>query len=33
MTLFGIALHIAEHAGLLAPLSSYSSGSVVKNSG
>jgi hypothetical protein len=33
MTLFGIALHIAEHAGPLAPLSSYSSGSVVKNSG
>jgi len=33
MTVFGIAFHIAEHAGPLAPLSSYSSGSVVKNSG
>jgi len=33
MTVFGIALHVAEHAGPLAPVSSYSSGSVVKNSG
>jgi hypothetical protein len=33
MTVFGIALHIAEHAGPLAPSASYSSGSVVKNNG
>ena len=33
MTLFGLAFHIAEHAGPLQPLSVYSSGSVVKNSG
>jgi hypothetical protein len=33
MTVFGIALHVAEHAGPLAPTSAYSSGSVVKNSG
>ena len=33
MTLFGIALHVAERAGPLAPAAAYSSGSVVKNSG
>jgi hypothetical protein len=33
MTVFGIALHVAEHAGPPAPTSAYSSGSVVKNSG
>jgi hypothetical protein len=33
MTVFGIALHVAEHAGPLAPSSAYSSGSVVKNNG
>jgi hypothetical protein len=34
MTIFGIALHIAEHAGPLRPTSAYhSSGSVVKNNG
>jgi hypothetical protein len=33
MTVFGIALHVAEHAGPAAPTSAYSSGSVVKNSG
>lgn len=33
MTVFGIALHVAEHAGPLAPTAAYSSGSVVKNNG
>jgi hypothetical protein len=33
MTVFGIALHVAEHAAPLAPSSAYSSGSVVKNNG
>lgn len=33
MTVFGVALHLAEHAGPLAPTAAYSSGSVVKNSG
>ena len=33
MTVFGVALHVAEHAGPLAPTAAYSSGSVVKNSG
>jgi hypothetical protein len=33
MTVFGVALHVAEHAGPLAPAAAYSSGSVVKNSG
>jgi hypothetical protein len=33
MTIFGIAFHFAEHAGPLQPTASYSSGSVVKNSG
>jgi hypothetical protein len=33
MTVFGIALHVAEHAGPLAASSAYSSGSVVKNNG
>jgi hypothetical protein len=33
MTVFGIALHVAEHGGPPAPSSAYSSGSVVKNNG
>ena len=33
MTVFGIALHVAEHAGPLTASSAYSSGSVVKNNG
>ena len=33
MTVFGIALHVAEHAGPRAPPAAYSSGSVVKNNG
>ena len=33
MTVFGVALHVAEHAGPFAPTAAYSSGSVVKNSG
>jgi hypothetical protein len=33
MTVFGIALHVAEHAGPPAPTAAYSSGSVVKNNG
>ncbi len=33
MTIFGLALMFAEHKGPLAPTASYSSGSVVKNSG
>jgi hypothetical protein len=33
MTVFGIALHVAEHAAPPAPTAAYSSGSVVKNNG